>query len=121
MLFAEACCGRRAFDLAFRQALLKAFPGQSMKPIPLNGSLFAIPNRISKLGVTPAMASHVGNRSTIEPALLGLEIEGHLAVIYSPYGMAGGWELAQNPYALGYEDAGAIALGENILMYGITQ
>ena len=121
MLFAEACCGRRAFDLAFRQILMKAFPGQSLQTIPLSHSLFALPNRITKLGVTQAMAAQSGNRSTIEPMLLGLEVEGHLAVIYSPYGMAGGWELAQNPYALGYEDAGAIQLGENILMYGITQ
>jgi hypothetical protein len=121
MVFAEACCGRRAFDLAFRQALARALPGQSLKPIPLTSGLFSIPNKIVKLGVTPAMATQVGNRSTIEPALLGLEVEGHLAVIYSPYGLAGGWELAQNPYAFGYEDSGAIALGENILMYGITQ
>jgi hypothetical protein len=120
-LFAEACCGRRAFDLAFRQIIAKALPGQSLKPIPPTHSLFALPNRITKMGVTPAMAAQIGNRSTVEPQLLGLEIEGHLAVIYSPYGLAGGWELAQNPYALGYEDSAAIALGENILMYGITQ
>jgi hypothetical protein len=120
-LFAEACCGRRAFDLAFRRIIAKALPGQSLKPIPPTHSLFALPNRITKMGVTPAMAAQIGNRSTVEPQLLGLEIEGHLAVIYSPYGLAGGWELAQNPYALGYEDSAAIALGENILMYGITQ
>ena len=42
-------------------------------------------------------------------------------MLYSPYGMCGGWELAQNPYALGYDDPSSIALGENILMYGITQ
>jgi hypothetical protein len=120
-LFAEACCGRRAFDLAFRQVLAKVFPGQNLKPIPLSHSLFAMPNHIAKMGVTPAMAAQVGNRSTIEPQLFGLEVEGHLAVIYSPYGLAGGWELSQNPYALGYEDSAAIALGENILMYGITQ
>ena len=63
----------------------------------------------------------MGNKSTVEPSLLGIKNEGHYAVIYSPYGMGGGWELSQNPYAHGYDDAGSIALAENILMYGITQ
>jgi len=121
MLFAEACCGRRAFDLAFRQTLSKAFPGQLLKPVAASSGLFSLPNRITKVGTTPALAAQLGNCSTVAPTLLGLEIDGHQAVIYCPYGMSGGWELAQNPYALGYEDAGAIALGENILMYGITQ
>ena len=67
------------------------------------------------------MSAQAGNHSRIEPNLLGIEIEGHYAVVYSPLGMAGGWELAQNPYALGYQDSDAIALGENILMYGLTQ
>jgi len=34
--------------------------------------------------------------------------------------MCGGWEMAQNPYALGYDDAGSLSLGENILMHTIT-
>lgn len=121
LLFAEACCGRRAFDLAFRQVLAKALPGQPLKPIPASHTLFALPNRIGKIGVTPALAAQLGNRSTTAPQLFGVDIDNHLAVIYSPYGLAGGWELAQNPYALGYEDSASIALGENILMYAITQ
>lgn len=121
LLFVEACCGRSAFDRAFRVELNKVLPGQPLKQINSGNIIFSMPNRIGKLGVTPALANQLGNRSTIEPALLGIEINNHLAVIYSPYGMAGGWELAQNPYAYGYEDSAAISLGQNILMYGITQ
>lgn len=120
LLFAEACCGRSAFDRAFRSEINKVLPGQGLKPIAPGAFLFSQPNKIGRLGVTPALGQHLG-RSAIEPNLLGIEKDGHYQVIFSPYGMAGGWELSQNPYAHGYEDAGAIALGENILFYAITQ
>jgi hypothetical protein len=121
MLFAEACCGRRAFDAAFRRELARVLPGQVLQNLPGTDSVFQLPNRISRVGVTPALAAHLGNKSASEPQLLGVPMEGHYAVLYSPYGLGGGWELSQNPYAYGYDDAGSIALGENILMYGITQ
>jgi len=121
LLFAEACCGRPAFDRAFRDVMAKVLPGQALKPIPVKQPLFSIPNAIAKLEVTPALCAQAGNRSSIEPELLGVETDGHYSVIYSPYGLAGGWELSPNPYAFGYTDSGAIALGENILMYAITQ
>jgi hypothetical protein len=35
--------------------------------------------------------------------------------------MAGGWEMSQSPYARGYNDVGAIKLGQNILMLAVTQ
>ena len=65
-------------------------------------------------------SSQLGGKTTIAPNLLGIEVNGQLAVIYSPYGMCGGWEMAQNPYALGYDDAGSLSLGENMLMHTMT-
>jgi hypothetical protein len=35
--------------------------------------------------------------------------------------MAGGWEVSQSPYAFGYNDTSALALGQNILLYAVTQ
>ncbi len=121
LLFTEACCGRTAFDHAFREMIGQVLPGQPLTQIPAKSPIFAIPNKIGEVGVTPALAAQLGNRSTTEPALYGIEVNGHYAVIYSPYGLSGGWELSQNPYAFGYEDAGAVAIGENVLMYAITQ
>ena len=57
----------------------------------------------------------------IEPKLEVVDLNGHHGVIYSPYGLAGGWEMSQNPYGWGYDEAGALALGENILLYAVTQ
>ena len=119
-LMAEACCGRRAFNAAFVREMKKVFPNRSLRPLPSGSSLFAMPNQIKVVGVTPGLSSQLGGKTTVAPKLLGIEANGQLAVIYSPYGMCGGWEMAQNPYALGYDDAGSLSLGENILMHTMT-
>ncbi|MFC1497882.1 DUF4159 domain-containing protein [Verrucomicrobiota bacterium] len=118
-LFAEACCGRKGFDLAIRE-LMKSILPQPMKPIPANDSIFSMPNEITKLGVTSATAKELGEAS-ISPKLEGIKINGYYAVIYSPLGMAGAWEMSQNPYAHGYNTDSALKLGQNILMYSILQ
>lgn len=120
LLFAEACCGRVAFDRAFRRELQRAMPGQPLTPLASGETLFLLPNRIESVGVTPALAQQA-RRSRVEPRLEGLQVDGHLAVVYSPYGLAGGWELSPNPYALALDEAGALALGMNILMAALTQ
>ncbi len=121
LLIGEACCGRKGFDMAFRDMLSKVLPGCKLQQLMPGHPLYSMPNKISKLTVTPAMSRQNGGKGAIEPTLLGVEQDGHLAVIYSPYGMAGGWELSQSPYALGYDDASSLLLGENLLMYAITQ
>ena len=121
MLFAEACCGRKAFDAAFRREMAKVFPETQLVALPAGASIFSLPNKIQNVGITPALMAQMGNRSMIEPKLEALDIKGHHSVIYSPYGLAGGWEMSQNPYGYGYDEAGAMALGENILLYAVTQ
>jgi len=119
-VFAEACCGRKGFDLAFRLQMQAIFPEYPLKAIPENNPVFSLPNKITNVGVTPSLGSQMGSQS-IKPDLEGIDIDGHYGVIYSRYGMAGGWEMAQSPYALGYDGPDAILLGQNILMYSVTQ
>lgn len=119
-LFAEACCGRQGFDLSFRRLMLRLFPSGPLKAIPEPNILYEIPNRIGAVGVTPQLAAQLGKAVTA-PRLEGIELGGHYAVVYSKFGMAGGWEMSQNPYALGYDEMGSLKLGQNILMYAITQ
>ena len=121
LLFAEACCGRKAFDVAFRRELSKVFPGQYLQAVDGQNMIFSLPNKVGQLGVTPALAAQLGDRSTTDAKLLGLDVDNRLGVVYSPFGLAGGWELSQNPYAFGYDESASLVLGENILMYAITQ
>jgi hypothetical protein len=117
-LFAEACCGRKGFDLAFRAQMKKLFPETPLQPIPSSDSIFSTPNRIEEVGVTAALAAQIKS-SVAKPLLLGLDINNRHAVVYSPYGLAGGWEMSQSPYAHEYDESGAVLLGQNILMYAL--
>ncbi len=119
-MLAEACCGRKGFDLAFRKIMKALFPASPLRPIPQDNVIFTMPNDVQRVGVTPALQQALGSAVT-RPRLEGVEINGHMAVIYSPYALAGGWEMSQSPYARGYDDVSSQRLGQNILMYSVTQ
>ena len=120
LLVAEACCGRPDFTNAFAREMTKVLPGQPLDPVPASSPILKAPNLIQQVGVTPALEAKVGS-PRIPPKLLGIQQDGHYCVIYSPYGLIAGWEMAPDPYSLSCDTAGALALGENLLMYGITQ
>ena len=72
------------------------------------------------MGVTPSLLEELGAANT-SPHLEGIEMEGYQGVIYSRFGLAGGWELSQSPYSRGYNNASAVKIGQNVLMYSVTQ
>jgi len=119
-LFAEACCGRKGFDLAFKTEMRQLLPDHQFAKVQSGAALLSLPNKIDRVSVTPALAAQLGNAAP-PPTLEAIEIDGHFAVVYSPYGLSGGWEMSQNPYAHGIEDASAMQIGQNILMYAVTQ
>jgi hypothetical protein len=119
-LFGEACCGRKGFDLSFRQMLSQAMPETPLRKIPASDIIYMVPHKVTQVGVTPQLAAQSGEAVT-SPHLEALEIEGHYGVIYSKYGLQGGWEMSASPYAHGYNEASSIKLGQNVLMYAITQ
>jgi hypothetical protein len=118
-LFAEACCGRKGFDLAFQKMIRAVLPGKPLERIPMSSTLFSEPNEISTAGVTPALMQDLG-QARAEPHLMGIDMGGYYGVIYSPFALAGGWEMSQSPYARGYNNLGSIKLGQNVLMYAVT-
>jgi len=121
LLIAEACCGRKAFDVSFRKVMNEVLPGTSFLTLRQNHPMFRMPNEISTLKITPALQKTYNNAAAIAPNILTLETEGNTAVIYSPIGMAGAWELSPNKYCGSYLEDDAIKLGVNILMYGATR
>ncbi|MFA4944320.1 MAG: DUF4159 domain-containing protein [Lentisphaeria bacterium] len=121
ILFAEACCGREEFDRAFRRELAAALGGAELQPLPATHPLYQYPNRITSVQPRPALAKRVGATGRMAPRLFGLNLNGSLAVIYSPDGLACGWELAECPYCRGYAPPDALNLGVNILSYAILQ
>ena len=118
-LFGEACCGRKGFDLSFREMIRSVLPDKPMARIPVTAPLFKEPNNITAVGVTPALMQETG-QARAEPVLMGIEINGNYGVIYSPFGLSGGWEMSQSPYARGVNDVSAIQMGQNVMSYSVT-
>jgi hypothetical protein len=119
-LFAESCCGRKGFDLAFRQLMRVVLPTHPLKPIPRESTIFSYPYELKTVGVTPTLARDLG-KTAVPPLLEGIEVDGNTVVVYSRFGMAGGWEMSQSPYARGYNDVGSLKLGQCVLMHAVTQ
>jgi pimeloyl-ACP methyl ester carboxylesterase len=120
LLMAEACCGRQDFANAFVREMRKVYPDQTLEPVSPESPIFSIPNKISQVGVTPALEAKVGSPA-MAPKLLGIQQDGHYSIVFSPYGLIAGWEMSPDPYSLSLDTSGALALGENLLMYAVTQ
>jgi len=118
VLMANACCGRKGFDKAFRREIKRVLPEKKLERIaadhPVYGSVFPI----RQVHYTPLVVhEHPGLK---QPSLEGISLENQLRVIYSPFGLVNGWSGAPNPYARGYESDDALRLGINMLVYAMT-
>ncbi len=118
VLVADAAAGRQEFDKAFRREIGRVLPGAELKTVPLESPLFAAPFRIRAADYTDGVKAAEPQLNA--PAMMGISIDGALAVIYTPYSLGNGWEQIPFPYNLGYADADALRLGVNILAYAVT-
>ena len=120
VLFAEASEGRESFDAAFREEMAKVLPGRALAALPADHAIFRQPEAIGTVKARPALAASSNNRIEMAPELFGIDLNGALAVIYSPHDLSTGWEKAIAPYARGYEAPDSTALGVNVLYYAVT-
>ena len=118
VLVADAAAGRKAFDVAFRREIKRVLGDAELKTVPLAHPLYQTPFRVRTVDYTDAVKAAEPQLNA--PSLLGITIDGSLAVIYSPYSLSNGWEQLPYAYDLGYADADALRLGVNILAYAIT-
>ncbi len=119
-LLADACCGRKAFDAAFRRELARVLPEQGLAPLSPRHRLYSIHHRIRTVGYTPAAVGRRGGAPLGAPALEGVMLGGQLAVVYSPLDLGCGWELKPHPYGVGYAWRDAIRLGVNVVLYAVS-
>jgi len=119
LLFANACCGRTAFDAAFRREIAKALPeGVTLQPIPLDHPLHEIRTPVRTVHYTHMLTERDPDLNT--PMLEGVSIEGQLAIVYSKYGLGTAWDGQERPYSLAYESGDALRIGMNVLLYAMT-
>ncbi|HUW30846.1 MAG TPA: DUF4159 domain-containing protein [Planctomycetota bacterium] len=119
VLLANACCGRHAFDTAFRRELKKVFNDQQpLSEIPLDHPLFASLYKIDKVQYSDWLRDKQPNLNT--PVIEGVVSGGQLCVIYSRYDLGNGWEGIPHPYSQGYTPQDALRLGANAVIYSMT-
>jgi hypothetical protein len=128
-LLADAICASKEFADAFRREMALVLPDRKMTRIPIDHPLFHEVGE--KYNITqvnrrePAVAGAADQplRSRVQkvqPELEGIEIDGRLAVIFSPYDISCALEQHEALQCRGYtrEDAARIAL--NVLKYALA-
>ena len=66
LLLADACCGRMAFDMAFRREMAKVFPNQKLEKIPADHPIYHCHNEIRSVEYTPRVREDFGAFNTPE-------------------------------------------------------
>ncbi len=118
VLLADAAAGRKAFDAAFRRELQRVLPESELKPLPLDSPVYQMPFAIRTVEYSDLVQARNPQLNT--PVLEAIEIDGRPAVIYSPLGLACGWEQLGFAFNRGYRDLDALRLGVNLLAYAMT-
>ncbi|MBS3821783.1 MAG: DUF4159 domain-containing protein [Planctomycetes bacterium] len=117
VLIADAAAGRKAFDVALRREIARVLPTCELKRLPLDAPIYATPETIRTVDYSDLIKAEQSDLNA--PLLEGMSIDGQLAVVYSPVGLAAGWEQLGFAYNRGYADADALRLGINIITYAM--
>lgn len=128
LLLADSICGSKPFADAFRREIQQTLPDAKLTRIAPSHPIFTEAYRgfdIRQVALrepaTPQPGETLQTRERqIEPLLEGIEIDGRLAVIFSPYDISCALEQHEALQCRGYtqEDAARIAL--NVLMYALS-
>jgi hypothetical protein len=129
LVFADAICGSKQFADSFRREFALILDGISLQRIPPSHELFSDKFHGYSLNqVTlrdPALRSDgdplQARLSTVSPFLEGAEVNGRLAVIFSPYDLSCALEYSASLECKGYVKEDAARIGFNVIMYALQQ
>jgi Domain of unknown function (DUF4159) len=117
-LLADACCGRKAFDLAFRREIKRVLPESPLRPLKPNHPIFSCHLGIGEVEYTPLVKQE---RAGLHgPEMEGVEVDGALRVLYSHYDLGNGWEGIEHPFTRGLAAGDALKVGVNAITYAMT-
>lgn len=119
-LWAEACCGRKAFDAAFRELVAEMFPERRLERLGPDHPILKseIGHRIERVTYSPTVRE--AEPDLTRPVLYGMELDGHLAIVYSPYGIGVGLDGIRTWGARALEPDSAHRVATNIVLYALT-
>lgn len=127
-LMAEACCGRKRFDAAFRKMVKRLFPRNGLTPLPADHPIYSgkvgIP--LGELKYRRILAEDLKKagvrswRGTTRPPLESVTLDGRDAILYSKYDYSCALE-GDKPYSCrGYVDSDGKKLALDLFLYAIS-
>jgi hypothetical protein len=119
-LLVDNCCGPEPFDTTFRTACKKLWPDSPLEPLPPDHPIFTGKPGfdVTTVHYGPDVQHAHPNLNT--PQLWGIEIDGRLAVVYSPYALGCGLEGQEFDGCWGLRAEDARRLAANIVLYALT-
>ena len=117
-LFINNGLGLKSFDAVVRRELKKLLPEAQLVKIPANHPLFSALYKIGEVKYAPTVVKERPELKT--PVLEGIEVDGDLRVIYSPYDMEAAWLGCDYPLARAYDSSSGTQLGMNLAIYAMT-
>ncbi len=128
-LFADAICANEQFAEAFRREMASIFRDAKLQDIPASHPMFTQEFRgydVTKVTLRdPAFRSDGDPLKAkvyrVAPTLQGLEIDGRLAIVFSPYDLSCALENSPSLECKGYDRRDAAKIGMNVLLYALQQ
>ena len=111
-LIVDSCCGSEDFTNSFRKIMAQVLPEAEIRKGNSEKSVYQTPFKIKQFLYT------FPHRN--EPPLETYLLNGLPAVVFSPYGIGGGWEGIPQPYTLEVANPQAVEIGVNIIVYLMT-
>jgi hypothetical protein len=113
-LFADAACGSKVFDTAFRRFIAELLPNQPLVPIRRDDPIYGdkVGFDLHDVVKTPAAGGGQGF-----PELEGVKINDHWVIIYSKFDIGCALERHSGNECQGYIHASAVKIAANIVIY----
>ncbi|MBW8885013.1 MAG: DUF4159 domain-containing protein, partial [Planctomycetia bacterium] len=128
-LFADAICANKEFADALRAEMKTIYPDAQFSRIPPSHPIFSEEFRGFNLATVELRDPQIRAESDpltaklvrTTPLLEGLEVDGRIAVILSPYDISCALERGAALDCKGYTPADAARIGANVLLYALQQ
>jgi len=120
LLLADACCGSKEFDTAFKEFARRLFDTQ-LEPIPLNDYLYS--KELNGTAITsvkcrePKLGGTTPELQDMPPRLLGIKQKGRWVVIYSQYDLGCALEKRPSSDCIGHDHESALRLAGAAVLY----
>ncbi|MCP4193587.1 MAG: DUF4159 domain-containing protein [Planctomycetaceae bacterium] len=127
-IFADSICASQQFTDSFRREMKAAFPDHPLQAIPVDHPLFT--DKFQGFDLRKVQLRDPKQRRTddqplrsrvesVAPELQGIELDGRLAVVFSPYDLSCALENQGSIECKGYMREDAAKIGINVILYAM--